>query len=413
MRVYLGKDPLTDKPRWATDTCEADTKKAAQLLCDEYAKTVKGGALDARKATVKDLLERWFEFGVQRELWSPGTELKHREFIDTRYKPLWDKRLSQLRTIDLDDFYGALRSHGGRNRTPLAGATVIRVAGPLKLALDQAVRWGLIAVNPAIAAQPGKQQKRKAKAPKDDAVKALLVAALAHDPELFCYLFLDAQCGARRGEICALRLSDFTDDGTVIVARAITVGLESEANAARFAGHYWPSRWGRGTRRTALIEKAPKTEDSEREISLSPATAELVAEQVARLRARARFAGVDYPDDGFLFPDPIMPGTKPLRPDTWTARVGDLRATYKIKGRVWLHGLRHFVATELLAAGIDLPTVAMLLGHGGGGKTTIAVYGHGTTASARRATDVMAALLPVERKPSEDAEIVPMRRRAT
>ncbi len=41
-----------------------------------------------------------------------------------------------------------------------------------------------------------------------------------------------------------------------------------------------------------------------------------------------------------------------------------------------LHDLRHFLATTLLGAGIDLQTVAGCLGHAGGGRTTFAVYSH-------------------------------------
>jgi site-specific recombinase XerD len=39
-----------------------------------------------------------------------------------------------------------------------------------------------------------------------------------------------------------------------------------------------------------------------------------------------------------------------------------------------LHALRHYSATELLTAGVDLRTVAGRLGHGGGGATTLRVY---------------------------------------
>lgn len=39
-----------------------------------------------------------------------------------------------------------------------------------------------------------------------------------------------------------------------------------------------------------------------------------------------------------------------------------------------LHQLRHYSATELIAAGVDVRTVAGRLGHGGGGTTTLKVY---------------------------------------
>lgn len=39
-----------------------------------------------------------------------------------------------------------------------------------------------------------------------------------------------------------------------------------------------------------------------------------------------------------------------------------------------LHQLRHYSATELIAAGVDVRTVAGRLGHGGGGSTTLRAY---------------------------------------
>jgi hypothetical protein len=55
--------------------------------------------------------------------------------------------------------------------------------------------------------------------------------------------------------------------------------------------------------------------------------------------------------------------------------------------------MRHFVATTLLTAGVDLATVAGRLGHGGGGKTTLAIYGHFLSEPDREASNVMSRLL--------------------
>ncbi len=62
---------------------------------------------------------------------------------------------------------------------------------------------------------------------------------------------------------------------------------------------------------------------------------------------------------------------------------------------VRLHDLRHFVATTLLASGTDLATVAGRLGHGSGGKTTLAIYGHFLRGAPpdRAAADLLAGLV--------------------
>lgn len=59
-----------------------------------------------------------------------------------------------------------------------------------------------------------------------------------------------------------------------------------------------------------------------------------------------------------------------------------------------LHALRHYSATELLTAGIDLRTVAGRLGHGGGGATTLRVYAAWVAASDRKAAEILGSRMP-------------------
>ncbi len=59
-----------------------------------------------------------------------------------------------------------------------------------------------------------------------------------------------------------------------------------------------------------------------------------------------------------------------------------------------LHKLRHYNATELLAAGVGLRTVAGRLGHGGGGTTTLKVYAAWVTEADKRAAGAIASRLP-------------------
>ena len=56
-----------------------------------------------------------------------------------------------------------------------------------------------------------------------------------------------------------------------------------------------------------------------------------------------------------------------------------------------LHALRHYSATELLTAGVDLRTVAGRLGHGGGGATTLRVDAAWVGEGDRRAAELLSA----------------------
>jgi hypothetical protein len=60
-----------------------------------------------------------------------------------------------------------------------------------------------------------------------------------------------------------------------------------------------------------------------------------------------------------------------------------------------IHQLRHYSATELIAAGVDIRTVAGRLGHGGGGATTLRVYSAWKPEADARAAGTIAAGLPV------------------
>ena len=70
-----------------------------------------------------------------------------------------------------------------------------------------------------------------------------------------------------------------------------------------------------------------------------------------------------------------------------THRYGRMCAELGIDSH--LHALRHYSATELLTAGVDLRTVAGRLGHGGGGATTLRVYAAWVGEADRRAAEIL------------------------
>ncbi|HZA72169.1 MAG TPA: tyrosine-type recombinase/integrase, partial [Propionibacteriaceae bacterium] len=59
-----------------------------------------------------------------------------------------------------------------------------------------------------------------------------------------------------------------------------------------------------------------------------------------------------------------------------------------------IHKLRHYSATELIAAGVDIRTVAGRLGHGGGGGTTLRTYTAWVSESDQRTASKLAPRMP-------------------
>jgi integrase len=261
---------------------------------------------------------------------------------------------------------------------PPAAATVRQVHSILRRALDQAVRWGWITRNPASLASPPRLTPREVRPPRPDQVAALLNAAWARDADFGTLLWLGVTTGARRGELCALRWPHVD-----VPARELLI----ERNLVQ-----------RGRRRK---EKATKTHQARR-IALDEATLAILAEHRDRCQQRAAAAGTSLRGDGYVFSDTPGGGT-PLLPDSVTQRFR--RLARRLGVRTTLHSFgRHYAATQLLAAGVDLRTVAGRLGHGGGGATTLRVYASFVAAADRRAAELLGQQLnrPGQVQPGHD-----------
>ncbi|WP_433503707.1 tyrosine-type recombinase/integrase [Pseudonocardia halophobica] len=156
--------------------------------------------------------------------------------------------------------------------------------------------------------------------------------------------------GVRRGELCAIRLSsvDLTEGRE-------TLWLQRAVRRDPGVG------WGEGGSKT----------HQQRRIALDAETASVLRDQLARVRRRAEQIQVELSPEAYLF-SPAPDGSTFLTPAGVTARYARMVARLGIE--TTLHKLRHYSATELIAAGVDPRTVAGRLGHGGGGTTTLKTY---------------------------------------
>lgn len=67
--------------------------------------------------------------------------------------------------------------------------------------------------------------------------------------------------------------------------------------------------------------------------------------------------------------------------------------------------MRHYSATELIAAGVDIRTVAGRLGHGGGGTTTLRVYAAWLSEADERVSSIL-----LDRRPQRPERLEPQER---
>jgi integrase len=137
-------------------------------------------------------------------------------------------------------------------------------------------------------------------------------------------------------------------------------------------------------------EKDTKTHQRRR-VSLDEYTVGILREHRKRCKERAAALHLTLPKDGFVFS--LAPEcSTPLRPDTVTQKYG--RLAKRLGVQTHFHALRHYSATELIIAGVDVRTVAGRLGHGGGGATALRVYSAWVAESDQRAAAVLASRMP-------------------
>jgi integrase len=365
LRAYAGIDPITNRQKYVTRTFRGGKREVEEALA-RFVTEVAGGGHAAQDTTVGDLIHQWLDL-AKPEL-SPATARGYEWIIKTYITPTLGKvPLARLRTAQLDRFYAKLRAGGGQNGRPLSPATVRQVHAILRRALQQGIRWGWIATNPADLASPPRVRAQEVAPPEPDDVVRLIEAAAAKDSDLGCYLHLAATTGARRGELCALRWRDLDlDVGAVTIARAIVEAAHG-----------------------VLVEKDTKTHATRR-IALDPDTVDALTDHRKRMEERAHACSVVRRDEGYVFSrDPD--GTRPWAPNDVTKDFIRIRKAVGLP-TVRLHDLRHFAATRLLAAGVPVRTVSGRLGHSNA-ATTLGVYGHFVEESDREAAAKLGALL--------------------
>jgi integrase len=206
--AYVGLDPLTKEDVRLRETrkTRGDAEKALTALLRQ---------VDERKApksaiTVAEAMSKWMEVADLEET----TRDRYEDLIRLYVLPTFGEM--QVARIDaelLERFYARLHRcrHLCRNRPPkghvhrpLSTSTTRKIHYIIRGALERAVRWGYLGVNPAEMAYAPAPAKTRPDPPSAEEAVALLNEAW-RDPEWGLLLWLTMVTGCRRGELCSIR----------------------------------------------------------------------------------------------------------------------------------------------------------------------------------------------------------------
>lgn len=370
--VYAGADPLTGRPRYLRETVKTFT--AAEVALTRLQGQVDEDRHPKTDITLSRAIAQWLEVAQLEDT----TRERYADLIRLYITPTFGElAAAKLDAELLEKFYARLqrcrqlcnsRPGPGHVCRPLSSSTVRKIHFIISAALERAVRWRHLGVNKAAFAVAPSPSQTEPDPPSAEEAAALLGAAWGVDPDWGLLLWLTMVTGSRRGEISALRWHH------VDVARSLL--LVQRSNAHPKAG---------------VKEKETKTRQ-QRRVALDPQTVALLTAYRERCEQRCADLHCTLQADAWLF-SPAPDGSVPWPPRALTQRYSRLATRLKLRS-TRLHSLRHYSATELIAAGVDVRTVAGRLGHGSGGATTLKIYAGWVDEAGQRAAATIAGIMP-------------------
>lgn len=329
----------------------------------------KGVSTSAASITVEQFLTRWLE-DVVRQRNRASTYRSYEQIVRIHIVPAIGK--VKIQELTPQQVQAMMTKVGAHDRSP---RTIQYVRSVLRIALNQAIKWGMVDRNAAALAIPPASVRYEA-AVLDVEQARVFLSAVRGEP-LEALFVVGLSLGLRHGEALALRWSDVSFD-------AGTIRIEHTLHRAK----------------GGFTFGEPKSAASRRSVSIPPILADQLRAHKVRQAERRLKAGPIWQDHNLVFTSSI--GT----PLDMTNNLRDLHRILEAHNlpRLRFHDLRHTSATLLLAQGVEPRLIMDVLGHSQI-STTMNLYAH-VLPSARkevagRMNDLLSGTETAEKASSE------------
>ncbi len=362
------------------ETSERNVKKRlAQLAAMEPAHE---SAEDQAAGSVAAIVAHYLDVG--RLDWSPTTTHGYEVLTGKHITPdaISSMRADEVTISDVSAFYERMRrpkkDAEGNELPGCSAAIVTRVHMFLHAVFEREVKEQRLTANPTTHARRPRHQTPRIELPAAEKVLAAIHSMMDRDPWMGSAFRVLAATGMRRGELIALRADDVDlANHRITIARSVV--------------------------KVGSAQKIKRTKSGRtRDVLIDAETTEVIRDQLKRVRAVAREAGVKvanpyiWPSEKELWTHATA--SEPMDPNLLT---GTWRRHAKRAGipSVHLHSLRHFHASYLLQHGASIAAVQHRLGHQAA-STTLNLYSHALPGADAELAEAMGAALAA-RRPSE------------
>ncbi len=356
-------EALISLPNGSRKSFYGRTRQAVQRKLAQAQRDVASGLpIVGDRQTMEQYLRSWLE--TAKHHLKPSGYRRYDTNLKCHILPALGKvPLSKLTAQQVQTFYISKLSAG------YSLSSVANIHTVLHVALDEAVRMGLVQRNVTDLVHKPSRRRTKTVALTEEQAQAFLHAA--RGDRLEALYVLAVTTGMRVGELLGLCWSDVDLDKAVAL---VTQSLQESAA-------------GSGT----FILGQPKTSHSRRRIMLSQtAVQSLLAHRERQGEERRRCADLWDSRYHLVFPNTLG---RPMHPSHLREREFHPLLLRAGLPHIRFHDLRHTAATLLLRRGVNPKIVSEMLGHANIG-ITLDVYSHVTPdmqeAAARTMDEVLA-----------------------
>ena len=359
VRVFLGRDEK-GKQLFHRKTIHG-TKKDAETYRNKVARDRDMGTfIEAAVLPLKDYLDKWLKTAARPRL-RERTYEGYSDLLKRYVRPvLGDKRLCDIRPLDVQNLYSDMTARG------LSARTVRYTHAILSSAFKQAKKWHMLIYNPCEAVDLPRAERREMKALTPEEAESFLKAAKENEQGVI-FVFALAT-GMRPEEFLGLKWSDLDLQQCTAVVRRVLVWRKG-------GGWYFGE---------------PKTSRSRRTVSLpSTLVRMLTAHRSKQMEARLK-AGAAYQNNDLLFA--TVEGTPHNSRNLAQRHLVAILKNAGLPLDFRLYDLRHSCATLLLVAGENPKVVSERLGHASV-VLTLDTYSHVLPSMQQAATEKLETLL--------------------
>ncbi len=310
-------------------TLYASKKSDVQAKLQALRRGADDGLLPSRESRIRfdQFVDRWLDAirSSVRESTHVSYELNARRL--KRF--LGRAQLSAITPLMIQAAYAKLSTEG------LSTRSVLQIHATLHRALEQAVKWGMLARNPSSAVE--RPRPKRAEMATLTLEELLRLFEAARGGRMYGMFVLLGTTGMRVGEALGLKWDDVD-----LVGRRLVIRRAQQRHT------------GRG-----LVMVEPKTARSRRTVHLTALAVEALEEHREYTKLVRAAAGDRWRESGLVFTSTVGYG---MDAGVVNDNLNRLLAKAEVP-RIRVHDLRHTVATILLQGGAHPKLVQELLGH--------------------------------------------------